>query len=92
MDRTILANERTLLAYLRTALALIIVGGSAIKFFVSPVVHVSGGIFIVLALLVMVVGVRRFGRTNRRIRAAIGPRPRSPAEAEKEPNTTDTSE
>jgi putative membrane protein len=92
MDRTILANERTLLAYLRTALALIIVGGSAIKFFVSPVVHVSGGIFIVLGLLVMVVGVRRFRRTNRRIRAAIGPRPRSPAEAEKGSQATATSE
>ncbi|MEX2354161.1 MAG: DUF202 domain-containing protein, partial [Gammaproteobacteria bacterium] len=47
IDRTILSNERTLLAYGRTALAQVIIGGSALKFFDSLALGVIGVIFLI---------------------------------------------
>ena len=45
-DRTILANERTLLAYLRVALTLFVAGVSFIKFFESRILMILGAAFI----------------------------------------------
>lgn len=50
IDRTILSNERTALAYARTSLAMLIVGGSCIKFFESIWIQALGPVFIVLAV------------------------------------------
>jgi putative membrane protein len=57
--RDLLANDRTLLAYFRTALALAGLGFAVAKFGLNPKTHVSGylGTFMVLlGLLVIVIG------------------------------------
>jgi putative membrane protein len=71
IDRTILSNERTLLAYGRTALAQVIIGGSALKFFDSPALTLLGWLFLAGGVVTMLIGWRRFHRTNRLLRAAL---------------------
>jgi putative membrane protein len=69
IDRTTLANERTLLGYVRTSLALAIVGGSALEFFASPALVVTGWGFLVIGVVTFAVGVRRSWRMKQRIDA-----------------------
>lgn len=71
IDRTILSNERTFLAYSRTALALIIVGGSCIKFFASIWMTGVGGIFIAAGGLVALRGWQRYERMQALMGAAL---------------------
>lgn len=71
IDRTILSNERTLLAYIRTALALVIVGGSCIKFFASFWMGIVGAAFIVTGGLVAIRGLQRYGRMRAFMAAAL---------------------
>jgi putative membrane protein len=71
IDRTILANERTLLSYGRTALAMVIIGGSCLKFFDSPVLAVIGWSFLAGAAITMLLGWRRYRHTDRLLRAAL---------------------
>jgi len=42
VDRTIAANERTLLGYIRTAMALLVTGASLVTFFDAEALHVAG--------------------------------------------------
>lgn len=65
--RTILANERTFLAYIRTALTLFVAGVSFIKFFDSPVIEVLGWTLIPVGVFVFVRGVVSYRRMNRKI-------------------------
>jgi putative membrane protein len=68
LDRTRLANERTLLSYLRTALMLLVAGASAVKFVgQSRDVIFTGWLFIVLAFAVAIIGTWRFLETRRSI-------------------------
>jgi putative membrane protein len=60
--RTTLANDRTLLAYVRTTLTFLIGGVSFIQFFDSPFVRGTGWAFLPLALIVLAVGLLRYGR------------------------------
>jgi putative membrane protein len=61
LDRTRLANERTLLAYLRTALMLAVAGATAEKVMGgSTTVVVTGWLFIGLGGLVGLLGTWRF--------------------------------
>jgi len=69
VDRTILANERTLLAYLRTGLALALTGAGCIRFFDHPAIHAAGAGLIALSGCLAAVGVLRFARLNRRMKA-----------------------
>jgi putative membrane protein len=69
IDRTALANERTLLAYARTSLALLIVGGSLIKFFETPASSLAGRLFLLAAVLLLLVGTARFVTVQRRLKA-----------------------
>ncbi len=71
IDRTILSNERTLLAYGRTALAQVIIGGGAMKFFASPVLLLLGGMFLAGGVITMLIGWRRYRHTDRLLRAAL---------------------
>ncbi|MEC4685061.1 MAG: DUF202 domain-containing protein [Nitrospirota bacterium] len=66
-QRTTLANERTFLSYVRTALTLLVAGVSFIKFFGSVVIQVLGWILIPLGLFTLVKGVISFRRMARRI-------------------------
>ena len=71
IDRTILSNERTLLAYGRTALAMVIIGGSALKFFDSVVLMFVGWVFLSGGLIVMFIGWRRYRHTDQLLRMAL---------------------
>ena len=64
-DRTSLANERTFLAYIRTALTLVIGGISFLQFFPQGIVHVVGWLFIPAGVAAFVVGLLRYLRTRR---------------------------
>ncbi len=67
--RTSLANERTLLAYIRTALTLLIFGAGAIKFFPdNPAALASGLIILVGGVLVLAWGINHFCRVSVMIR------------------------
>jgi len=61
LDRTRLANERTLLAYIRTAFMLAVAGATALKLFVeTPAVVVTAWLFIGLGIMVALFGTWRF--------------------------------
>lgn len=70
LDRTVLANERTLLSYVRTALGLLGGGAAAVELFDSAVVAILGWTFIAAALVVTVIGVAGYQRMRRKIRRA----------------------
>jgi putative membrane protein len=68
LDRTRLANERTLLAYIRTAFMLIVAGATALKLFVeTPAVVVTAWLFIALGVFVVLLGTWRFVSMRRTI-------------------------
>lgn len=68
LDRTRLANERTVLAYIRTAFMLIVAGGTALKLFVeTPAVVVTAWLFIILGAIVGLFGTWRFESMRRKI-------------------------
>jgi len=61
LDRTRLANERTFLAYVRTAMMLLLAGATVIKFFGdSDLAVVSGWGLLALGVVVGAFGVGRF--------------------------------
>jgi putative membrane protein len=62
LDRTALSNERTLLAYIRTSMTLLVVGGTILHFFESLILLIIGGFFIAIAVIAIVAGVARFRR------------------------------
>ena len=68
-DRTVLANERTFMAYIRTALALAAGGGTLIHFFETPLIRIGGILLIVLAAGILVWGIRRFLYYKRNLEA-----------------------
>lgn len=71
IDRTILSNERTLLAYGRTALAQVIIGGSALKLFDSLALAVIGVVFLIGAGVTMFIGWRHYRHTDDLLRVAL---------------------
>jgi putative membrane protein len=73
LDRTHLANERTLLAYIRTAFMLIVAGATAIKALPGDrVAVVSGWVLLAVGALVLLFGAGRFRTLRRRIRRDAG--------------------
>jgi putative membrane protein len=61
LDRTRLANERTLLAYIRTAFMLLVAGATALKLFVdTPGVVFTAWLFIGLGICTTIFGTSRF--------------------------------
>ena len=71
VDRTVLANERTLLSYIRTSLGGAAVGGSLLKFFDSKAAAWTGVLFLIAAIITATIGLLRFNSVRRRL-AAIG--------------------
>ena len=69
VTRTELANERTLLAYVRTALAIAAGGAALLHIFAGPFLLTLGWLLIPVALVVLFVGVRRFQRARRALQA-----------------------
>jgi putative membrane protein len=69
IDRTILANERTVLSYLRGSVSLIIAGVTFVHFIVPGTLHYIGISFIPIGLVAGIFGVCRYRRMDKRIRA-----------------------
>lgn len=66
--RTTLANQRTFLAYLRTALTFFVAGVSFIQFFDSLIVEIVGWVFVPLGVATFVVGVWRYNKLRVRMK------------------------
>lgn len=62
IDRTILANQNTFLAYIRTALTLFVAGITFIRFFDQVVVEIVGWVFIPIGLATFVIGLIRYNK------------------------------
>jgi putative membrane protein len=71
IDRTVLANERTALAYGRTFLAMLVIGGSCIKFFDTWHMWIIGAVFISASPVIAGFGWHRYRRTQRYLAAAL---------------------
>lgn len=69
IDRTILANERTLLSYLRGAVALVIAGVTFLHFFDSGSLYYIGLTCVPLGIATGIFGLARYRKMNRRIRS-----------------------
>lgn len=65
--RTHLANKRTFLAFVRTALTLVIAGLTFIEFFTMVQMRVLGGMFLFVGTIVLVIGWVQFSHTRRTI-------------------------
>lgn len=72
IDRTILSNESTILAYIRTSLALVAAGAALIHFFSETWVRASGGFFIIIGVIVIIFGVYRFKKMDKAIKDIKG--------------------
>ena len=70
--RIVLANDRTLLAILRTALGCFLGGAGLFKFFGHPVYVIVGIFLIVISTVILFVGIRRY-RTIKKTISAIDP-------------------
>ena len=70
--RTVLANERSLLAFVRTALGCFLGGAGLFKFFGHPVYEIVGIILIIISAIVTFVGIRKY-RTIKKLIAEIDP-------------------
>ncbi|MCB0324494.1 MAG: DUF202 domain-containing protein [Bdellovibrionales bacterium] len=71
IDRTVLANERTFLAYINSALAMVLTGISFIKFFSSFALTVFGGLCIGTAAAIAIVGAVTYVEGRRKYDALI---------------------
>lgn len=65
--RTIMSNERTFLAYARTALTLFVAGVTFIRFFGIALLSLVGYVFIALSIVLAIVGAGRYKKTNSHI-------------------------
>jgi putative membrane protein len=70
IGRTIMANERTLLAFLRTSLAFCIAGIGLIKYLDHQALDAIGWIFIALAGIFLIWGVHRYRHVRKVLREA----------------------
>lgn len=68
LSRTRLANERTLLAYVRTSVSLVGLGLIMARWFDHSVAVVTGIALIILGIVAMGIGGWRFIQENRRCR------------------------
>lgn len=60
ITRTILANERTLLAFLRTALGCFIGGAGLLEFFGHPIYEIIGTFLVIICIVVAFIGIRKY--------------------------------
>jgi len=68
IDRTVLSNESTFLAYIRTSLAVIAAGGTLIHFFSEFYIKLFGAFLIVCGVFIFVWGYRRFKKMDKEIK------------------------
>lgn len=64
IDRTILSNESTFLAYIRTSLAVTAAGATLIHFFREAYIDLFGGFLAVSGIFIFFRGYRRFRKMD----------------------------
>ena len=79
--RTIMANERTLLAFLRTSITFFVAGIGMIKYLDHPVLDAIGWFFVVLAGIFFTWGIHRY-RYARKVLKEVTPEVQQSAEKE----------
>lgn len=67
LGRNKLANERTLLAYIRTFLSFIVAGVSLIQFFEVPSFIILGYFLIPASFVFLVIGVIRYRKVEKKL-------------------------
>jgi putative membrane protein len=67
ITRTVLANERSLLAFAHTALGCFLGGAGLFKFFGHPVYEIVGLLFMVISAAVLWVGIRKYWKIKKLI-------------------------
>lgn len=60
ITRTILANERTLQAFLRTALGCFLGGAGLLKFFGHPIYKIIGTFLVISCIVGAFIGIRKY--------------------------------
>ncbi len=68
IDRTILSNESTMLAYTRTALAVVAAGATLIHFFVEIHIKILGIFLIIVGFVILLLGYRRYRKMDKAIK------------------------
>lgn len=68
IDRTILSNESTLLAYIRTSLAVIAAGATLIHFFNETYIKLFGIICVIAGIIILVLGYLRYKKMDKLIK------------------------
>ncbi len=68
IDRTVLSNESTLLAYVRTSLAVIAAGATLIHFFNEVYIKFFGVICVVTGIIILILGYSRYRKMDRLIK------------------------
>ncbi len=68
-SRSVLSNERTFLAYQRTALTQLAVAATFIRFFDHPALTVVGWLLVPASVVTIVLGVLRYRRMRKLIRS-----------------------
>lgn len=68
IDRTVLSNESTFLAYIRTSLAVVAAGATLVHFFVEFYIQMVGGILVVIGIVILLLGYRRYRLMDKSIK------------------------
>ncbi|PID40354.1 MAG: hypothetical protein CR984_03635 [Proteobacteria bacterium] len=58
--RTVLANERSLLAFIHTALGCFLGGGGLFKFFGHPILEIIGILLIPISVVTLFAGIKKY--------------------------------
>ncbi len=67
VERTKLANKRTLLSYIRTAFSLLIASVGIIEFFENNIFIMLGFILIPISFMFLIIGIIRFSQSQKTI-------------------------
>ena len=81
IGRTIMANDRTMLAFFRTSLTFCAAGIGLIKYLDHPAYDIIGVVFIALAVIFLIWGVHRYWHVKK-ILKAVTPNDQKAAEKE----------
>jgi putative membrane protein len=68
LERTKLANERTLFAYIRTALYLILAGMTILQLNNFESIHWIAFLSIGLSIIILIIGIWRYAKLNRQLK------------------------
>ena len=71
IERTIMANERTFLAYIRTSMTLLVPGVTGFQLANTILLKIVSFMFVPLGILVFIIGVIRFYKKRKATRRSI---------------------